>query len=234
MTLVSDGVLIELWERASSEHPLDRAITLIGLCKQNAGSRRQLAELSISERDTRLYRVVGDLIGRQPTLVATCKACSAETELILDLSAIDSIAERSESNGSFAHSGQRLAYRMPNSRDLANALNKNDPEEARRALLRSLLGSSGAPVAALSALEKELANRAGLEALTIRFQCSECGLAHASLFDVVDYLWRCVDARAKRALRDVHVLATAYGWTSGEILALSPARRAAHIAMVNQ
>ena len=41
------------------------------------------------------------------------------------------------------------------------------------------------------------------------------------------------DAWAQRALSDVHLLATRYGWSEREVLALTPARRARYLAMVS-
>ena len=49
---------------------------------------------------------------------------------------------------------------------------------------------------------------------------------------MLDYLWRRVVAEARRLLREVHIIARAYGWSSEAVLALSPARRAAHIALI--
>ena len=62
--------------------------------------------------------------------------------------------------------------------------------------------------------------------------CAECGSRQSVLVDIVDILWRQIAARAQQLLWDIHILARGYGWTSSEILSLSPARRAAHIAMV--
>ena len=41
-----------------------------------------------------------------------------------------------------------------------------------------------------------------------------------------------LEAQAKRLLRSVHVLASAYGWSESEILALSEARRDAYVELV--
>jgi hypothetical protein len=41
-----------------------------------------------------------------------------------------------------------------------------------------------------------------------------------------------LNAAATRLLHDVHTLASAYGWSEGDILAMSEARRARYVAMV--
>jgi hypothetical protein len=51
-------------------------------------------------------------------------------------------------------------------------------------------------------------------------------------FDIAAYLWQEVDARARRALRDTHTLARAYGWREADILAMSDFRRQQYLEMV--
>ena len=45
-------------------------------------------------------------------------------------------------------------------------------------------------------------------------------------------LWEEIEVRAHVLLGEVHRLASAYGWSEAQILALSPARRASYLAMV--
>ena len=61
--------------------------------------------------------------------------------------------------------------------------------------------------------------------LTLNVACPECGEATRAELDIASYLWTELDAWARDVLLDVHLLATAYGWSEPEILALSPTRR---------
>ncbi|MER8088248.1 hypothetical protein ACIO6T_29055 [Streptomyces sp. NPDC087532] len=61
--------------------------------------------------------------------------------------------------------------------------------------------------------------------VTIGVTCPDCGAATRAELDIASYLWTELDAWAKELLLDVHLLATAYGWSEPEILALSPLRR---------
>ena len=61
--------------------------------------------------------------------------------------------------------------------------------------------------------------------LTLDVACPECGGATRAELDIASYLWTELDAWARDVLLDVHLLATAYGWSEPEILALSPTRR---------
>ncbi|MBP8536574.1 hypothetical protein [Streptomyces sp. MK37H] len=111
---------------------------------------------------------------------------------------------------------------------------------ARRALLARCIVSvhrSGRPVPAdrLPAAElpepvqrrlAEAAERADPAAdVTLNVACPECGEATRAELDIASYLWAELDHWARDLLLDVHLLATAYGWSEPQILALSPLRR---------
>ncbi|MGW6805848.1 hypothetical protein ACWGCF_46290, partial [Streptomyces sp. NPDC055039] len=61
--------------------------------------------------------------------------------------------------------------------------------------------------------------------VTLNVNCPECGGATPAALDITSYLWTELDAWARDLLLDVHLLASAYGWSEPEILALSPLRR---------
>ena len=63
--------------------------------------------------------------------------------------------------------------------------------------------------------------------------CPCCQHKWEAPFDIVAFLWREISAAARRLLREVHTIASAYGWTETEILALSPARRRIYLEIVN-
>ncbi|CDR15910.1 hypothetical protein [Streptomyces iranensis] len=111
---------------------------------------------------------------------------------------------------------------------------------ARRALLVRCIVSvhrSGRPVPAdrLPAAElpepvqrrlAEAAERADPAVdVTLNVACPECGEATRAELDIASYLWAELDHWARDLLLDVHLLATAYGWSEPQILALSPLRR---------
>ncbi|GAA2302402.1 hypothetical protein [Streptomyces violaceusniger] len=111
---------------------------------------------------------------------------------------------------------------------------------ARRALLARCIVSahrSGQPVPVdrLPAAElpepvqrrlAEAAERADPAAdVTLNVACPECGEATRAELDIASYLWAELDHWARDLLLDVHLLATAYGWSEPQILALSPLRR---------
>lgn len=121
-------------------------------------------------------------------------------------------------------------------RDSAAASAAPDPQHLllARCTLSALRDGRPVPVERLPALlpEKvrrrlaEEAERADPDAeITLTIACPECGEATPAELDIADYLWTELDAWARYVLLDVHLLATAYGWSEPEILALSPQRR---------
>ena len=49
---------------------------------------------------------------------------------------------------------------------------------------------------------------------------------------MASFVWEEVDAAARRLLGEVHALASAYGWSQEEILALGSQRRAAYMRLI--
>jgi hypothetical protein len=64
-----------------------------------------------------------------------------------------------------------------------------------------------------------------LAQIELELACPACAAAWTAPFDIVRFLWSEVEAWAMRILDEVHVLASRYGWSETEILALSPQRR---------
>lgn len=128
--------------------------------------------------------------------------------------------------------GWDVEFRLPGVADLAVAARAVDP---RGALLARCLVSAvhdGVAVAAgdlPGPVQRRIAD--AVEAadpgadLALNVACPECGAATRAELDIASYLWTELDAWARDVLLDVHLLATAYGWSEPEILALSPLRR---------
>jgi hypothetical protein len=63
------------------------------------------------------------------------------------------------------------------------------------------------------------------------FACPSCGHRWQGLFDIAAFFWREIRAQARRLLREVHLLASAYGWREADILVMSPRRRQAYMEL---
>ena len=129
-------------------------------------------------------------------------------------------------------------WRRPNSRDLALAVAAADPEEARRIMLsRCVRGEIGGVDATVWAETNgtALAGRMGeldpLAEVLIDLRCERCGQQWQALFDIVTFFWTELQARSRRLLQEVDLLARNYGWTEDAVLRLSEQRRRLYVDM---
>jgi hypothetical protein len=65
-------------------------------------------------------------------------------------------------------------------------------------------------------------------------KCPECEKAQAIHFDLQTYLLAALAGESQRLASDVHRVATAYGWSRTEILAMTRAQRRAHVSLIEQ
>jgi hypothetical protein len=136
-----------------------------------------------------------------------------------------------------------VAFRLPNSEDLMEAMKATSAKEARRRLLtRCLLqvqlhGNDLTPSELPDSMQEKISDIMGAAdpQADLRFtvECLPCGKSWQAPFDIVSFLWKEVAVRAQRALSEVHVLAAVYGWGEQEILSMSAARREFYLQMVN-
>lgn len=82
----------------------------------------------------------------------------------------------------------------------------------------------------IAALMAEADPQADVE---LALTCPGCGIAWGVPFDIGMFLWWELDARARRLLQDVSVLASAYGWREADVLALTPRRRQLYLELVS-
>ncbi|MGP8305592.1 T4 family baseplate hub assembly chaperone [Vibrio sp. YIC-376] len=81
-------------------------------------------------------------------------------------------------------------------------------------------------------LERGMLECEPLSVVSLVTACPECGAKAEHQFDIASQFWAQLSAHVEKQLWDVHLLASAYGWSSQDILAMSPARRRRHISMI--
>jgi hypothetical protein len=88
------------------------------------------------------------------------------------------------------------------------------------------------PAELIEAVEAAMAQADPLAEVVVTLECPACAGAFDADLDLGSYVWAELDARARRLLLDVDILARAYGWTEPEVLALGEPRRAAYLRLV--
>ena len=240
MHLPSASAMLGAWERGLDQGPVERGLTLLALGSPES-TAEALAELSIGERDRRLLALREALFGPRMTGLISCSACGEPLEL--DFTVAELCAAPKPDMGGLAVCGEDYAVelRLPDSRDLL-ACAASDPAEAASVLLRRCVVSARfreEPAAAedLPAFLVAEAARRLTEAdpqadMRFALACASCSHQWHAPFYIVPFLWTELEAWAGRLLQDVHALASAYGWTERDILALGRARRQQYLRML--
>jgi hypothetical protein len=227
-------MLLDLADVGRQLGPVGREVALI---EAFCSDLRDAADLDVGTTQARLLDLCEARIG--PELIATmrCTACGAGLDVRIDTDAVRQPASPgAEAILSVEMDGVVARFRLPRPADLLAVERIADAESARDALLeRCLVGLDGAErpdaplLAAIAAAMGEAMPQADVELVG---RCERCDEPWSAGLDAGLFLWSDVEARANRLADDVHALATAYHWSEGEILALSPARRRRYLERI--
>jgi hypothetical protein len=243
MRALSAPELLEVWERGLAQGLIDRALTLWGAaCPETPPD--SLATLSIGRRDAGLLTLREWTFGPRLASLATCPACGQQLELTFNIDDVRvSQAPEPAAESTMTVAGYELQFRPPNSLDVAAAVDGPESGDKRRMLFeRCLLAArcqgepatpSELPSDVVDAVVERMAQMDPQADVGLIISCPSCGQRWRAVFDIVSFFWSEIDAWARRVLREIHVLASAYGWDERAILALSPWRRQLYLEMVS-
>ncbi|TDC89522.1 hypothetical protein E1161_21085 [Saccharopolyspora aridisoli] len=224
--------LLAVWESGLPRTPGGHALLLHRAARPGV-SDDELRALPVGERAADLLMLRRELFGERMQVLVACASCGDDMEFDLDVARL---AERpAEHQLQIDADGYLVEFRLPTVADLEAAAAGSSAEERRlRLLSRCTVAAEhhGEPVGCEVLPESvqrrmaEAAERADPAAdLALSVSCPECGCTTPSALDIASYLWAELDSWARDVLLDVHLLASAYGWTEPSILSLSPLRR---------
>lgn len=236
--------ILALWETGQEQHTVERALTILKWANPEL-SDDELWSMSVGHRDARLLEVYEEQFGSSLQGYAECPGCGERLEFCIKTRDIrmnePAAADENARRLKLPEDDLALTYRLPNSGDLAVIRSAGDSETARRLLARRCLTSaaSGGGVQEEHELTSEnisiLADRCAQEdaqaEVLILLGCPACGHRWTQVLEIFEFLWVDICRLASRLLRDVHILAAAYGWRESDILALSPLRRQFYLEM---
>jgi hypothetical protein len=242
MRSLSAPELLRAWERGLNQPLLQRALELLSLAYPQASSG-SLHRLAIGKRDAELLSLRERIFGPEMICVAVCPECGLQLDLALDTTEIQAAgAAEPDTRLALSMDGYELQFRQPSSEDLAAALDPDDPAGSEARLLGLCVLSAereGEPVSSdelpdevAAAISERMASADPLADIQLAVSCPSCSHQWRATFDIVSFLWREVECLATRLLREVHALASGYGWSENDILTLSPARRQFYLDMV--
>lgn len=227
MSRSSAGQLLDSWDSLRGEALPVRAAALAAMwCGVPAADA---ARWSIPRRDVALFDLRAELFGDGLECVAACPACDALLEMQLALSQIRPYGiDPPGDTFDVAVDGAPVTCRLPNTEDLLAASALADVDAARHLLMARCVDTAEPSVRERAAALVPF----GAADVQLNLTCPECGHAWQTPFDIGAFVWTEIDRWAQRTLREIHVIAGAYGWTEGEILGLSARRRAAYVEMI--
>jgi hypothetical protein len=228
MRALSATELLSVWESGSNEVPVQRALTMLAAASPETSSD-SLARLTLGQRDARLLALREMMFGSDATGVTDCPECGERIELRFSCSDIHPATDtESPTEVAVKSNGREVRFRLPTSADLLAVSSSGQ-------LLERCLLSRGNRLREdfLPAVSEKMSSADPMADIQLALNCPNCEHKWKAAFDIVAFLWREISAAARRLLREVHTLASAYGWTEAEILALSPARRRFYLEMAN-
>lgn len=230
-TAIAASDTLALWEQADGLSPMRRALALAAY---DGRSAEALAGQPVGLCHARLLELRSATIAGPLEAVAVCPGCQARVEFALDPVGLLALHEAAQSIGQPVPPPV-VAWRSPTLEDLAGLARERDQVAAlARRCVTVGDGSDAAalPRDVLDAVEEAMMAADPLAEVLVALACPECGDGFDCSIDLADFVWAELDARARRLLNEVAVLARAYGWTEPEVLALSEPRRAAYLRLV--
>lgn len=243
MHVLQSAELLQIWEQGASATAVQRGLLLLTAVYPDVPPE-SLVRLSLGQRDRRLLLLRQALFGPRLESVAHCPNCHERLEFQVNINDILTNGDETaaEAAQTFQAGRYEVQFRLPNSLDMATIPDGATVSEAQNHLLaRCLLAVShdGQAVAtaetpedvvqqtmiAMSTQDKQADTRLALE-------CPACGHAWSAPLAIVSFLWTEIEQWAVRVLQEVHILASAYGWSEQAILQMSPWRRQLYLEMV--
>jgi hypothetical protein len=242
MRALSASKLLSVWERASQQPLVERALLLLrAACAEQTAE--ELAQLPIGKRDSLLLALRERTFGSQFVSRLSCQKCGEQLELAFKVSDIDVALETGNAGTLTLNAdGYEVMFRLPNSEDIrAVTVMVHADRNAEQLLLERCMlrvTKEGAehvaaelPPSVLELVEAEMAE-ADPQSMPLSLVCAGCGQKSFVGFDIVSYFWSEINAWANRVMREVHVLASTYGWQEDYILEMSPWRRQRYLEVI--
>ena len=244
MHSLSPTALLEVWEKGMTQPAIQKALLLLNAAFPEEAPAT-LAQRSIGQRNALLLTLREWLFGPQFVSVASCPACGERLELQFETSDIRvTPAHEPAESLALEVAGYAVQFRLPTSTDLATVQSYEDPAVVQQVLLEHCLLSARhdgeeTPIAALpaevvTAMAEAMEQADPLANIELALSCPACGHPWQAVLDILAYAWSELDAWARRVLREVHYLASAYGWSEHDILNMRPWRRQIYKEMIGR
>lgn len=218
--------MLTAWDRCRATVEPRRALALLELVAPEI-SAETLLDLPLSRRDALLLKARALTFGPGMDGFAICPDCGSPLEFALDSTLfLEGLENAPGPDGTGA--------RPATTEDLLASLDAPDEQQAQAILLSRTLGVEP-PVdgAVPDHWVERFESLNSASEIRIQLECAACGGRPVLDLDVVRFFVREIGSAAKRLLREIHALASAYGWSETSIAAMDENRRAAYLEMLD-
>jgi hypothetical protein len=247
MRALSASERLWIWERGRRQSPVRRSLLLLTAASSEVPPA-ELARFSVGQRDARLMTLREWMFGTRVEGVTACPECRDELELTFDLSEI-----RAREAPEAAPSGDTyllqvgdyaVHFRPPNSTDLQAIDPIQDVDHARNLLLARCIfeirrgdedlekSADRLPPEVAETLVEKMSQIDPQANVRLSLTCPNCEHRWPAFFDIASFLWSEINDWAKRTMREIHLIASAYGWSEADILEMSAERRSFYLEML--
>jgi hypothetical protein len=241
--------LLAVWERGLNSPPGEKALSLLRSAIPDA-QPTALGQLTIGQRDLYLLKLREMTFGTEVTGIAVCPECSEQVELdfdsreIFDAGArLPDIQAKDKAGNEFLMDlpGWELKFRLPTCADMTSL--PADIPQAQTKLLEACLlearhegqaiQAANLPEEVVTALAERMAREDPFLNISLALKCPVCSHEWQMIFDIVTYFMSEINFWAARLMREVHRLASTYGWHEADILAMSAWRRQRYLELIS-
>ncbi|AGB26704.1 hypothetical protein Mycsm_06567 (plasmid) [Mycobacterium sp. JS623] len=231
--------ILRAWEAAAATEPLGRSAAVLREVLTDLPV--DAAALPVGRCDTLLLALRVGTFGSRLSGVSSCPACDADVDVDVDIDAVLSslppldtaYAEEYE----LQHGGYTVRHRLPTTADLLAAADADDPAVRIAQLCVRTIEPDGVTAVAelppemLAAISEQMAAADPAADIRLGVSCPECASEWSAPLDITTIFDAELTGAARQIIAEIDQLASRYGWSEQQILALSPTRRRTYLEL---
>ena len=234
--------LLQLWENNWNKSVLEKSLHLIALASKT-NDLKQIAQLSLGERDARLLLLRKWMFGNNLLNIATCPSCGEQVEW--EMKVDDLIVHKPKTIAApetfeFQLDDFLIRYRLIHSLDMLQyqkAANTDSSFLLRNCILEVRKGNEAfskehLPQPVLEHLEEKLSKADPQALINLSMDCPACQHQWTTSFSILHFIWLEIENWVKHILQEVYLLAKNFNWSEKDILNMSPRRRQLYLQML--
>jgi len=232
--------ILRAWEAATAAEPVGRCAAVLGEVLPDLPIPAAL--LPIGGCDTLLLALRVGTFGPALSGVSSCPDCGEDVDVDTNASALLAALPAVEAGATrparLEHGDYTVEYRLPNTADLLAVARAADP--GARVVARCVETAEHAgqrvdrdqlPTEVLHAVAECMAGDDPAADIRLRLTCPACAAEWSAHLDVAGVFEAELTGAALQILSEVDELASRYGWSEQQILALSPTRRRTYLEL---